>query len=192
MANKKHLDSKGFEEILSLGANFNLGISDKLKTAFPNIIPVVRPDVPIRAIYHPQWLTGFIDGEGCFYINVQKYHYKLSNEKTDKVWLIFQITQHSRDTLLMRTIIKYLDCGRVSKRNSSPAVDFLVNNYMDISTKVISFLEKYSLETVKQKDSKDFCKAAVLIGKKEHLTVKGIEDIKIIKQGMNKKRFSYI
>jgi len=91
----------------------------------------------------------------------------------------------------MKSIIKYLNCGRLKNRNSEPAVDFLVNRYTDIKTKVISFLEQYPLQSVKQKDFKDFCKAAEIIGNKEHLTLKGMEKIKIIKAGMNKKRLSY-
>lgn len=41
-------------------------------------------------------------------------------------------------------------------------------------------------------DFKDFVKAAEIIGNKEHLTLKGMVKIKIIKEGMNKKRLTYI
>ena len=108
------------------------------------------------------------------------------NKKVDKIWLTFQITQHSRDTLLVESIIKYLGCGRVRNRSYSP--DFLLTHFNDIETKVISFLQKYPLQSVKQKDFKDFSEAAILISKKEHLTTKGVEYIKNIKNGMNKKR----
>lgn len=91
----------------------------------------------------------------------------------------------------MESIIKYLNCGRVRNRNSTPTVDFLVNNYVDINTKVISFLEKYPLQIVKQMDFKDFCIATEIIGNKQHLTLEGLTKIKIIKDGMNKKRLSY-
>lgn len=192
MARKGHLNQEDFNTILSLRANLNLGISWKLKLAFPDIVPTLRPIVPLRTIDHPYWLTGFIDGEGYFSVrstlNIKKYHYKLDNERTDKIWLTFQITQHSRDVLFMESIIKYLDCGRVRNRNSTPTVDFLVNRYTDIDTKIISFLDKYPLQSVKQKDFKDFCKATDLTGSKEHLTVKGMEKIKNIKNGMNTKR----
>jgi hypothetical protein len=91
----------------------------------------------------------------------------------------------------MESIIKYLNCGRVRNRKLTPTVDFLVNSYIDIDTKIISFLEKYPLQSVKQMDFKDFCEAAKIIGKKEHLTLKGMDKIKIIKKGMNKQRLSY-
>lgn len=44
------------------------------------------------------------------------------------------------------------------------------------------------LQSVKQKDFQDWVEASILIGNKEHLTAKGLENIKIIKNGMNKKR----
>jgi len=53
MGEKGHLISKSFEDILSLRANLNLGRSEILKHAFPNIIPVPRPEVPLREIYDP-------------------------------------------------------------------------------------------------------------------------------------------
>lgn len=187
MTRKGHLNKEDFDKILTLRASLNLGLSDKLKLAFPNIVATTRPLVSLREIGHPYWLTGFIDGEGCFSINIKKYNYKLNKERTDKVWLTFQITQHSRDALLMESIVKYLNCGRVSNRSSIPAVDFLVNRYMDIDSKIIPFLLKYPLDGVKQKDFKDFCLIANFIGKLEHLTVEGVEKIKKIKNGMNSK-----
>lgn len=89
-------------------------------------------------------------------LNITKNSYISHSGITDKIWLTFQITQHSRDTLFMKTIIKYLNCGRRRNRSFTPAVDFLVNRSTDIDKKVISFLDKYPLHSVKQKDFKDF------------------------------------
>lgn len=165
-------------------------MSEKLKRYFPDIVPIIRPEVYLQKIFDPDWKTGFVHAQGCFYVNVQKYIYKSDTNKTDKIWLTFQITLHSRDILLMESIIAYLNCGRVATRNSSPAVDFLVNSFTDIQTKVIFKKKKYPLQSVKKMDFKDFCKVAQIIGNKEHLTSKGINEIKIIKNGMNKKRLN--
>jgi len=45
MNNKQHLTKIGFEQILSLRASINKGLSDKLMNTFPNIIPAVIPKV---------------------------------------------------------------------------------------------------------------------------------------------------
>lgn len=85
MTEKGHMIGEKFDRILGLRANLHLGISEKLKIAFPEIIAVARPEVPLRLIPNSQWLTGFIDGEGCLHIKIQKYKFKTNNEKTDKV-----------------------------------------------------------------------------------------------------------
>lgn len=41
--NKNHLTADGLKEIVSIKASMNLGLSESLKTVFPNVIPVSRP-----------------------------------------------------------------------------------------------------------------------------------------------------
>jgi len=53
MAKKEHLLYENFLVILGLRANLNLGMSERLKIAFPNTVPVARPKVPLRKINHP-------------------------------------------------------------------------------------------------------------------------------------------
>ena len=83
---------------------------------------------------------------------------------------------------------KYLDCGQVLKRGNQLAVDFKVGNFDNIINKIIPFLQKYPLQSVKKKDYLDWFEASVLINNKEHLTAEGLEKIKRLKDGMNKKR----
>ena len=48
------------------------GLSDLLKTAFPNVIPEIRPLVVNQTIADPLWLAGFASAEGCFFIGIHK------------------------------------------------------------------------------------------------------------------------
>jgi len=50
---KEHLTQAGLEKILALKYNLNKGLSDELKSAFPNIIPVVRPEYKFNGIPNP-------------------------------------------------------------------------------------------------------------------------------------------
>jgi len=54
MAKKGHLIDSSFKEILSLRANLNLGMSEKLKKCFPDIVPIIRPEVPLQKIFYPE------------------------------------------------------------------------------------------------------------------------------------------
>jgi hypothetical protein len=54
MNNKKHLTMEGLHEIVSIKASINRGITDELKTAFPEIKSVERPLVVIPDIITEQ------------------------------------------------------------------------------------------------------------------------------------------
>ena len=100
-----------------------------------------------------------------------------------QVQLRFQITQQSRDKFLMERLVSYLDCGFISER--SDIVDFQVTNFTDITDKIIPFFEKYPIIGVKLDNYNDFCEVAKLVRNKEHLTVEGLEKIRLIKSNMN-------
>jgi LAGLIDADG DNA endonuclease family protein len=51
--------------------------------------------------------------------------------------------------------------------------------------KVIPFFDKYKIIGIKFQDYQDFKKVADLIKNKDHLTVKGLNKINKIKEGMN-------
>jgi len=107
--NQEHLTIDGLNKIIAIKASMNLGLSEEIQIAFPNIIPTVRPLVKNPEIRSPNWLAGFAAAEGCFYVKIQKSKTKLG----EAVALRFQLTQHSRDEELMRSLIDYLDCGKV-------------------------------------------------------------------------------
>jgi len=43
VARKEHLTMEGLHKVLSIRASINNGLSERLKTFFPNVNPVVRP-----------------------------------------------------------------------------------------------------------------------------------------------------
>lgn len=180
---KKHLTQEGFQEILSLKASLNNGLSEELKIVFPNIIPSLRPQTitPKFENINPYWVSGFVDGDGCFYIS-------LTNNSTG-VGLVFKITQHIRDTDLLKELVNYFNCGRYSL-SSLGAGDFIVTRFEDIYTKIIPFFNKYPLQGSKDLDFSDFNRVAELMKNKAHITSEGFESIKQIKSGTNKKRIN--
>lgn len=49
MEQGEHLREKGLQAIINIRASLNLGLSEVLKAAFPNTIPVVRPLISLRS-----------------------------------------------------------------------------------------------------------------------------------------------
>ena len=108
--NKEHLTTEGLNKLIAIKASLNLGLSDKLKTAFPKVIPVNKPIVPNQNIPDPMWIAGFTSAEGCFLVSVKESKTISLGYQTI---LRFQITQHCRDKLLLTSIYNYLGCGRL-------------------------------------------------------------------------------
>jgi LAGLIDADG endonuclease len=86
----------------------------------------------------------------------------------------------------MESIVKYLDCGKVYNRNSTPAVDFRVYNLDMISSKIIPFFLEHKLQSAKSLDFDLFREACVLLLNGEHRTPSGLEKVNDLKSKMNK------
>jgi len=185
-SNKQHLSMEGLRRVVAIKANLNKGLSEELKTAFPNIIPVPKPEVTLNHIKDPNWFAGFASGEGSFLISI----FKSKTLTGYAVRLRFSLIQHSRDTQLMKSLVDYLGCGRyaVGPLGYNHG-EFIVSNLSDITKIVIPFFfKKHSVKGNKSLDFSDFCKAAVMMENKDHLTSKGLDQIRSIKFGMNRGR----
>jgi hypothetical protein len=53
MQRREHLTIEGLNKILSIKAVLNNGLTDSLNVAFPDIIPVIRPQVKNQIIPDP-------------------------------------------------------------------------------------------------------------------------------------------
>jgi hypothetical protein len=185
MKNKEHLTTKGLHKIISIKASLNNGLTEELKGAFPNIDPVERPLVKTPENIQGQWIAGFTSGEGCFKILVKKS----STIKIGfQVLLVFQITQHSRDEMLMKSLINHFRCGILEKDSRGPWLNLSVYNFVENYGKIIPFFQIHSIIGKKYEDFKDWCEVAKIVETKNHLTLKGLEEIQKIKSGMNKGR----
>ena len=60
----------------------------------------------------------------------------------EKVQLVFQLTQHSRDQELMKSLIEYFNCGQIYKRLK--AFDYKVTKLSDLTTKKLFLLGEKS------------------------------------------------
>jgi len=183
MSQKEHLNLEGIIKILSIRASMNTGLSSELKIAFPNIIPVSRPLVELPENIDPNWLSGFTTGEGCFFVGVKKC---LSHKSEVQVSLSYSISQHSRDTLLFKTIQNSLGAGKLSIRPN--VVELTIMKLSDLDLKIIPLFNKYPIQGVKALDYADFCKVAALMKVNYHKTKEGLVQIRNIKSGMNTKR----
>lgn len=172
-------------KLIAIKGTLNWGLPDVLKEAFPTIVPVLRPKVELPKQLSPHWLAGFIDGEGCFYILISK---SKSSKSGALVQLQFSISQHSRDIGLISLFKDFFRCGFIKKQKNQPCVVFIVTKFSDIRNIIIPLLQNNPLQGAKLQDYLYFVKVIEIMHSKAHLTQEGLDKVRKIKHGMNKKR----
>ena len=137
---------------------------------------------PVYGYIDPNYITGFVDGEGSFKISI----YKKKECKTG--WWIspsFVIEVHEKDANILYQIKSYFDVGNISIRKSNGQVIYTVASVKDLEQKIIPHFVKYPLLTKKWEDFMLFCSAVELIIQKKHLSLEGIKEIISVRASMN-------
>jgi hypothetical protein len=134
---------------------------------------------------NPHYVTGFVDGEGCFAITISKIRFKVA-----EVRLKFEIELREDDEPILKEIQKTLDCGSIYRleyeryKKWRPHVKFMVGSFRDIKGKVIPFFKKYPPQAKKKYQFDLFCKVAEMMDQKVHLTEEGIEQIRSLREAL--------
>lgn len=129
-----------------------------------------------------QWIVGFVDGEGCFHVSVNKHK---SMKFGVQVLPEFVVVQHERDRQILQAFKATFKCGYI-KKNREQRLCYLVRNTQHLLNIIIPFFEKHSLKTKKHIDFIKFRKILWKMQEKKHLEKEGLEDIKKIVHDMRK------
>ena len=129
-----------------------------------------------------QWVVGFVDGEGCFFVGINSHP-----EMTAGFQVLpeFTVVQHKQDVQLLYSLKQFFGCG-VVRSNHGNRMAYRVRDINHLNRIVIPFFEKHSLKTKKNLDFIKFRKIIMLIDRKDHLTSQGIKKIKEIASIMNR------
>lgn len=128
---------------------------------------------------HPQYVVGFIDGEGCFYISQSKHR---TLRRHFDVRADFEMELRADDREIIERIQQVLGCGRIyyleyKRYDWLPHVKLKIGNIKGVCEKLIPFFDKYPLQGKKAKVYKYFREAAFLIRDKKHLSDRGYDRI---------------
>ena len=120
------------------------------------------------------WITGFVDGEGCFYVGITEHPamtvgYQVLPE--------FRIVQHVRDIQVLYGLKKFFQCG-VVRQNHDDRYELRIRKLLCLE-KVVDFFHKHPLKTRKKVDFTKFARIIYWMRNNEHLELEGL--IKIIK-----------
>ena len=134
-------------------------------------------------IINPYWVSGFVDGEGTFYVGINK---NTTMTIGYQVLPEFRIVQHKKDMKLLHELKKYFNCG-VVRINHDDRFELRIRSIEHINDNVIPHFDKYQLITQKKFDFIKFKKIINLINQNKHITKNGLIEIIDISSRMNRK-----
>ena len=137
---------------------------------------------PNLSSLNPDWIVGFVDGEGCFHIGISKHSdlkfgYQILPELT--------VVQHERDLNLLYQIRTFMKCG-VVRKNHGDRMCYRVRGLEHLKEIIVPFFETHPLKTKKWVDFLKFRDVILLMSMGEHLKSEGIEKIRSITREMNR------
>jgi hypothetical protein len=129
-----------------------------------------------------QWITGFVDGEGCFHVGINPH-----KEMTAGFQVLpeFTVVQHKRDVQVLHALKSYFGCG-VVRVNHGDRMAYRVRGQKDLIQRIVPFFVQHPLRTRKNVDFIKFRHVLQLMEAGVHLTAEGIEEIRRTAAQMNR------
>ena len=127
-----------------------------------------------------EWISGFVDGEGCFHISVLKHS---DTSVGYRVFPEFTVVQYERDKQILFALKEFFKCG-VVRRDRGDRWCYRVRKLSNLNTLCL-FFDKHKLKTKKRIDYIRFRRIIDKMNNGEHLTPDGIRKIVDIALKMN-------
>ncbi len=129
-----------------------------------------------------QWITGFVDGEGCFFIGINKHP-----EMTTGYQVLpeFTVVQHERDVQLLYALKEYFGCG-VVRKNHGDRMAYRARGQKHLLERIVPFFVKHPLKSKKRADFEKFRRALLMMEAGEHLKSEGVDNIRRLAAQMNR------
>jgi hypothetical protein len=128
-----------------------------------------------------QWVVGFVDGEGCFFVGINPHQ-----EMTCRFQVLpeFTVVQHQRDIQLLFALKEFFGCG-VVRKNHEDRMAYRVRSLDHLNQRILPFFDEHPLKSKKRIDFLKFRKILQLMNRGEHLKPQGIQRIQAIASSMN-------
>ncbi len=136
------------------------------------------------------WVVGFVDGEGCFSVAIQRCRVmKLGWQ----VFPEFVVTQGAKCLSALVTLRQFFSCGRIhinrrKDNQKEPLHRFCVRAMKDLREKVVSFFRENRLKTTKHQDFELFAEVLEMMQQEKHLTLDGMQEIAQVAQRINRQK----
>jgi hypothetical protein len=148
-----------------------------------NLWPVQHAGPPdAREIHFPSYLSGYVDGEGCFTVS-------FSPRPTLRVgWEArpsLSVSQNGDRAEVLLEIAEYFGCGAIRPDRSDQTLKWEVRSLPSIASSVLPHFRRYPLRSGKQRDVIVFDDICCRMLRREHLDPTGLAEIVRLAGQMN-------
>ncbi len=130
----------------------------------------------------PDWVVGFVDGEGCFFVGINR---QPSMTVGWQVLPEFRVVQHERDVSILEQLREFFGCGQIVT-NHGDRKELRIRGLKQLSDRVVPFFEANPLRTVKHASFVRFAQVLRMMNDGDHLTTEGLDGIRKLAAGMNR------
>ncbi len=128
------------------------------------------------------YISGFVEGEGCFCVSFQP------SKRHRFGWEVrpsFSVSQNADRAELLYEIQRLWECGFIRPDRSDKTLKFEVRTIEDLVTKVLPHFQKWPLFSSKQADLDRFIRVCELVRQGKHLELEGFRKIVRLAMEMN-------
>jgi hypothetical protein len=133
-------------------------------------------------ILSPEYLSGYVDGEGCFTVSFSRRPKLRIGWETKPSFSVSQNEDRAQVLYAMQT---YFDAGFLRRDYSDKTLKYEVRRLNDLIEKVIPHLEQFPLFSEKQQDFLLFKEICELAKEGVHLTPSGLTKVAHLAFQMN-------
>lgn len=130
----------------------------------------------------PEYISGFVDGEGCFSVSFTKRPRFIIGWETKPSFSVSQNHDRAEPLFIMQ---KYFECGFMRDGKTDNTLKYEVRRLDDLLKKVIPHFEKYPLLSAKQQDIESLKAVCLIMKNDEHIKLQGLKKILSIAFKMN-------
>ena len=123
---------------------------------------------------HPDYITGYIDGEGSFLISFSpRNKIRLGLEVRPS----FSVSQRMDRSEVLSIMKSYFGCGSIRFSKSDQTRKYEVRSLRNLNEVIIPHFRKYPIYSSKKKDFELFAQICEMMKKKDHKEPKGLTKI---------------
>lgn len=158
-----------------------------------------EPDDQQERLISVGWVTGFVDGEGCFPIGLSRLRPSMrpgtrpARRPGYQVQHDFTVVQGARSLDALNELRAFFGVGGVYKNarhddHREHMHLYVVHRRSDLLEVIIPFFRTHRLRTSKAQDFEKFARCLELMSQERHLTRDGLIEILEIAQTMNRQK----